>query len=157
MTSVSSQFDLLTADLTKYEAALEALQELDLELEEDVDQLSPGSASRDNPRFSQAGRARELEDERNHLARLSVLLQRHGELAARLQEVAEDEDEPQGFQEPGLCLKFRTMEKDVCQQWKKRPSARGCCRAGDGPWTETTTATVESSLRPSSRRSSQGV
>ena len=95
VTSVSSQFDLLTADLSKYEAALEALRELDLELEEDVDQLSPGSASRDNPRFSQAGRARELDDERNHLARLSVMLQRHGELAARLQEVTEEEDEPQ--------------------------------------------------------------
>ena len=95
VTSVSSQFDILTADLSKYEAALEALRELDLELEEDVDQLSPGSASRTNPRFSQAGRARELEDERNHLARLAVLLQRHGELATRLQEVAEDEDEPQ--------------------------------------------------------------
>ena len=81
VTSVSSQFDILTADLSKYEADLEALRELDLELEEDVDQLSPGSASRANPRFSQAGRARELEDERNHLARLVVLLQRHGELA----------------------------------------------------------------------------
>ena len=95
VTSVSSQFDLLTADLTKYETALEALRDLDLELEEDMDQLSPGSASRDNPRFSQAGRARELEDERNHLARLAVMLQRHGELADRLQEVADDEDEPQ--------------------------------------------------------------
>ena len=67
VTSVSSQFDLLTADLTKYEAALEALRELDLELEEDVDQLSPGSASRENPRFNQAGRARELEDEKEPL------------------------------------------------------------------------------------------
>ena len=55
VTSVSSQFDLLAADLTKYEAALEALRDLDLELEEDMDQLSPGSTSRDNPRFSQAG------------------------------------------------------------------------------------------------------
>ena len=60
-----------------------------------MDQLAPGSTSRTNPRFSPAGRTRELEDERNHLARLAVLLQRHGELAARLQEVADDEDEPQ--------------------------------------------------------------
>ena len=35
-----------------------------------------------------------MEDERNHLARLAVLLQRHGELAARLHEVTDDEDEP---------------------------------------------------------------
>ena len=95
VTSVSSQFDILAADLTKYEATLEALRDLDLELEEDMDQLSPESGSRNNPRFSPEGRARELEDERNHLARLSVLLQRHGELAARLQEVAEaEEDQP---------------------------------------------------------------
>ena len=95
VTSISSQFDLLTADLSKYEATLEALRELDLELEEDMDQLAPGSASRTNPRFSQEGRTRELDDERNHLARLSMMLQRHGELATRLQEVAEAEDEPQ--------------------------------------------------------------
>ena len=95
VTSVSSQFDLLTADLTKYEATLEALRDIDLEMEEDMDQLAPGSASRTNPRFSPAGRTRELEDERNHLARLAVLLQRHGELATRLQEVAEEDDEPQ--------------------------------------------------------------
>ena len=95
VTSVSSQFDILTADLSKYEAALEALREIDLEMEEDMDQLAPGSTSRMNPRFSPAGRTRELEDERNHLARLAVLLQRHGELATRLQEVADDEDEPQ--------------------------------------------------------------
>ena len=101
VTSVSSQFDLLAADLSKYEAALETLRELDLEMEEDVDQLGPGSASRDNPRFSQAGRARELDDERNHLARLAVMLQRHGELADRLQEVTEEEDEPQVVQETG--------------------------------------------------------
>ena len=60
-----------------------------------MDQLPQGSASRDNPRFNPAGRARELDDERNHLARLAVLLQRHGELATRLQEVADDDDEPQ--------------------------------------------------------------
>ena len=94
VTSTSSQFDLLAADLTKYEAVLEALRDLDLELEEDMDQLAPGSTSRDNPRFSQAGRARELDDERNHLARLSVMLQLHGELATRLQEVADEEEEP---------------------------------------------------------------
>ena len=103
VTSISSQFDLLAADLSKYEAALETLRELDLEMEEYVDQLAPGSASRDNPRFSQAGRARELDDERNHLTRLSVMLQRHGELAARLQEVAEEEDEPQVVQETGAA------------------------------------------------------
>ena len=101
VTSVSSQFDLLAADLTKYEATLEALRELDLELEEDMDQLSPESASRTNPRFSPEGRARELDDERNHLARLSVLLQRHGEVATRLQEVTEAEDELQVALEPG--------------------------------------------------------
>ena len=101
VTSVSSQFDILTADLTKYEAALDALRDLDLELEEDMDQLSPESASRTNPRFSQEGRARELEDERNHLARLAVLLQRHGELAARLQEVTEAEEDQPVVMEPG--------------------------------------------------------
>ena len=100
VTSVSSQFDLLTADLSKYETALEALRELDLELEEDMDQLAPGSTSRTNPRFSQEGRTRELEDERNHLARLAVLLQRHGELADRLQEVSEAENEPPVVAEP---------------------------------------------------------
>ena len=94
VTSVSSQFDLLTADLSKYENTLELLRDLDLELEEDMDRLPQGSTSRDNPRFNPAGRARELDDERNHLARLSVLLQRHGELATRLQEVADDDDEP---------------------------------------------------------------
>ena len=102
VTSISSQFDLLTADLSKYEEALEALRELDLELEEDMDQLAPGSASRNNPRFSQDGRTRELEDERNHLARLAVLLQRHGELADRLQEVSEAENEPPVAVEPTL-------------------------------------------------------
>ena len=100
VTSTSSQFDLLAADLSKYEELLETLRELDLELEEDMDQLAPGSASRTNPRFSQEGRARELEDERNHLARLSVILQRHGELALRLQEVAEVEEEPRAAVEP---------------------------------------------------------
>ena len=99
VTSVSSQFDVLTADLTKYENTLEQLRDLDLELEEDMDQLPPGSSSRNNPRFNPEGRARELDDERNHLARLSVLLQRHGELATRLQEVAEDDDEPQVVEE----------------------------------------------------------
>ena len=67
-----------------------------------MDQLAPGSASRTNPRFSQEGRTRELEDERNHLARLSMMLQRHGELATRLQEVAEAEDEPQVAVEPEI-------------------------------------------------------
>ena len=102
VTSASSQFDLLVADLTKYETILETLRDLDLELEEDMDQLSPGSASRDNPRFCQAGRARDLDDERNHLARLAVLLQRHGDLADRLQEVTDDEDEPQIMEEVGV-------------------------------------------------------
>ena len=104
VTSVSSQFDLLAADLSKYEAALEALRELDLEMEEDVDQLGPGSASRDNPRFSQAGRERELDDEQNHLARLAVMLQRHGELADRLREVTEEEDEPQIVEETDAAM-----------------------------------------------------
>ena len=102
VTSASSQFDLLVADLTKYETILETLRDLDLELEEDMDQLPPGSASRDNPRFCQAGRARDLDDERNHLARLAVLLQRHGDLADRLQEVTDDEDEPQIMEEAGV-------------------------------------------------------
>ena len=121
VTSVSSQFDLLTADLSKYENTLELLRDLDLELEEDMDRLPQGSTSRDNPRFNPAGRARELDDERNHLARLSVLLQRHGELATRLQEVADDDDEPHVVDET------RPVEDSVVLTGRRRPDNSSRC------------------------------
>ena len=70
ITGISSQFDLAAADLSKYEAVLEQLRETDIEMEEAVDALAAGSTSRSNPRYDAAARARELDDEVNHLAKV---------------------------------------------------------------------------------------
>ena len=96
ITAISSQFDLMSADLSKYEAVIDLLREIDVEMEEDIDQLSPDSSSRANPRFHVGGRAKELEDERQHYAKLAGLLQRHVEVTARLDEVTEDTNEQAG-------------------------------------------------------------
>ena len=62
-------------------------------MEEDMDQLSPNSASLSNPHFDKAGRAKEFDDERDHHAKIVSLLQRHLEVAARLTEVQDEEEE----------------------------------------------------------------
>ena len=79
--------------MTNYENVVEALREADLELEEAMENLTPASAARGNPRFDAAARARELDDEVNHIAKLSSMLQRHAEVSERLQELhGEDTD-----------------------------------------------------------------
>ena len=93
ITAVSSQFDLVAADLSSYENVIVSLREIDLEMEEASDDLPRDSLSRSNPRYDAAARARDLDDERNHLAKLATMLQRHAEVADRLQELHEEEDE----------------------------------------------------------------
>ena len=133
VTSVSSQFDILTADLTKYETVVDALQELDLEMEEDMDRLPLESTCKSNPRFSQAGHAKELDDERNHLARLAVLLQHHSELAYRLLEVADSDevtpvDPGSGDEVPSGLLTATQTSRQLIDVPARR-------RSQDGSWT----------------------
>ena len=81
---------MLTGDLSKYEAIIEELKDVDLEMEEDMDLLSLDSASHSNLRFDKTGRAKEFDDERDHHTKIALLLQRHIEVAARLTEVQDD-------------------------------------------------------------------
>ena len=99
ITAISSQFDLVTMDLSKYEAVVGELREADLEMEEIMDDIPGLSLIRGNPRFDPAARTRDLDDERHHLAKLATLLQRHSEVASRLQELHSEEDD--AFDEGG--------------------------------------------------------
>ena len=92
ITAISSQFDLVSADLTRYEQILIVLRDLDLEMEEAMDSLPGDSACRSNPRFDAAARDVNLDDERNHLAKLAAMLQKHADLADRLQELQGEEE-----------------------------------------------------------------
>ena len=100
VTAVSSQFDLMTADLSSYQAVINQLREVDMELDDVMDQISPDSESRRNPRFAKTARERDLDDESHHFGKLSAMLQSHGEQQARLAEVTEEGDAVDEF-EPG--------------------------------------------------------
>ena len=84
ITAISSQFDLMMEDLSKYEAVIAVLRKLDVEMEEDLDQLAEDSRSCTNPRFSAEARHQEIDDERDHHVRLVTLLHRHSEVLHRM-------------------------------------------------------------------------
>ena len=67
------------------------LQEIDIELEDTLDALPRQSELKTNPRFQQSARERDLDDERQHVAKIAIMLRRHAELASRLAEL-DDED-----------------------------------------------------------------
>ena len=100
ITAISSQYDLLSADLSKYEAIIEVLREVDVEMEEDLDRLPLSSLSRTNPRFQASGRAKELEDERQHHGKLTAILRRHSEILQRLDEVQDEPERTEEHQAP---------------------------------------------------------
>ena len=54
ITAASSQFDLLTGDLARYEEIIRRPQDLDMELEEALDALPRQSEVKDNPRYLQS-------------------------------------------------------------------------------------------------------
>ena len=91
ITAASSQFDLVAGDLSKYEDLINRLQDIDGELEDAMDALPLQSAVRDNPRFLPSAREKDLEDERQHAAKITVMLRRHAELATRLAELDNEE------------------------------------------------------------------
>ena len=91
ITAASSQFDVLTGDLAKYEEIIGRLQDIDIELEDTLDALPRQSDLKTNPRFQQTARERDLDDERQHVAKIAIMLRRHAELASRLAEL-DDED-----------------------------------------------------------------
>ena len=92
ITAISSQFDLLAADMSKYENVIGQLQEFDMEIEEAMDALPPQSGSRSNPRFLPTAREKSLDDERQHASKLAFMLQRHAEVATRLTELDDEEE-----------------------------------------------------------------
>ena len=69
------------------------LQDIDGELEDAMDALPLQSTIKNNPRFLQSARERDLEDERQHAAKVTVMLRRHTELASRLAELDDEEVE----------------------------------------------------------------
>ena len=91
ITAISSQFDVMTADLSSYQKIIEELREADMELDEAMDQIPADSATGRNPRYAKSARDRELDDETHHYAKLMDMLQAHREHQERLQEVAEAE------------------------------------------------------------------
>ena len=108
ITAASSQFDLLTGDLAKYEEIIIRLQDIDIELEDTLDALPRQSELKTNPRFQQSAREKDLDNERQHVAKIAVMLRRHAELASRLAEL-DDEDvedylalQPDGVSDPQL-------------------------------------------------------
>ena len=94
ITAISSQFDVMTADLGSYRAVVDELRELDVEMADNFDQLSENSDLRKNPRYAESTREQELDDESHHLGKLTAMLQVHSEQQARLAEVTEEETEP---------------------------------------------------------------
>ena len=64
VTAISSLFDLMTSDLSSYQAVVDNLREMDMEMDDLADVLAPDSAIRSNPRYSKAARERELDDEK---------------------------------------------------------------------------------------------
>ena len=94
ITAISSQFDLLAADLSKYENVIGQLQDIDMEIEEAMDALPLQSESRTNPRFLPTAREKNLDDERQHASKLAFMLQRHAEVATRLTELDGVEETP---------------------------------------------------------------
>ena len=101
ITAASSQFDLLSGDLAKYEEIIIRLQDIDIELEDTLDALPRRSELKANPRFLQSAREKDLDDERQHVAKIAVMLRRHAEL--------DDEDvedflalQPEGVSDPQL-------------------------------------------------------
>ena len=133
ITAISSQFDLLSADLSKYEAVISRLQEIDLEMEEAVDALPQHSDSKTNLRFLQSARDKDLDDERLHVSKLGAMLQKHVELASRLTELDDEvEGDPPGEPlEPALepPLTATQTSRDLIEMFR---TAGAIPREGDG-------------------------
>ena len=80
------------ADLSKYQAVINEMRESDMEVDNAMAAIPLLAAIRDHPRFATSARARELDDECHHYAKLESMLQAHKELRDRLVEVTEGED-----------------------------------------------------------------
>ena len=91
MSDASSNFDLATADLRKYEALINDLKEAAIAIDLALDDLPSGHAHKSNPRYSQERIGRDVTNEEAQFLRISELLNEHRDLLDRLSEVETDQ------------------------------------------------------------------
>ena len=90
-TGISSQFDLATADLSKYKSFIAEIREAAIALELSLDDFPVHHPHHSNPRYCRDMLDRDVCNEEAHLTKMEELMEGHRELQEHLTEL---EDEP---------------------------------------------------------------
>ena len=93
VTGVSSLCNLADYELTKYKEMLDKLADVSVSIEEVLDDFPAGADQRQNDRYSQARRERDLMQEEEHYLLIERLLGRHQEHRLQLHDVESEAEE----------------------------------------------------------------